>query len=59
MASGTYDIQASNDVGFSVSRKLTVVLALNPVRSSYSRNTFLPVNYSQVTRDRRQTETRL
>ncbi|KIJ91919.1 hypothetical protein K443DRAFT_685641, partial [Laccaria amethystina LaAM-08-1] len=33
-------------------------LALNRVRSPYSYNTFLPVNYSQVTRDRRQTETR-
>jgi hypothetical protein len=28
-----------------------VVLALNRVRSPYSCNTFLPVNYSQVTRD--------
>ncbi|KIJ93667.1 hypothetical protein K443DRAFT_684328, partial [Laccaria amethystina LaAM-08-1] len=51
IASGTYDIQASNTVGFSVSRKLMVVLALNRVRSPYSCNTFLPVNYSQVTRD--------
>ncbi|KIJ90832.1 hypothetical protein K443DRAFT_686468 [Laccaria amethystina LaAM-08-1] len=58
MASGTYYIQASNDVGFSVSRKLIVVLALNRVRSPSSCNTFLPVNYCQVTRDRRQTETR-
>ncbi|KIJ92877.1 hypothetical protein K443DRAFT_684983, partial [Laccaria amethystina LaAM-08-1] len=58
MASGTYDIQASNDVGFSVSRKLMVVLALNRLRRPYSCNTFLPVNYSQVTRDRRRTETR-
>ncbi|KIJ91708.1 hypothetical protein K443DRAFT_685774 [Laccaria amethystina LaAM-08-1] len=33
-------------------------LALNRVRSPYSCNTFLPVNYSQATRDRRQTETR-
>ncbi|KIJ93194.1 hypothetical protein K443DRAFT_684718, partial [Laccaria amethystina LaAM-08-1] len=58
MALGTCDIQASNDVGFSVSRKLIVVLALNRVRSPDSCNTFLPVNYCQVTRDRRQTETR-
>ncbi|KIJ89739.1 hypothetical protein K443DRAFT_687164, partial [Laccaria amethystina LaAM-08-1] len=58
IASGTYHIQASNDVGFSVSRKLIVVLALNRVRCPYSCNTFLPVNYSQVTRDRRQTERR-
>ncbi|KIJ89787.1 hypothetical protein K443DRAFT_687145 [Laccaria amethystina LaAM-08-1] len=35
-----------------------VAFALNPVRSPYSCNTFLPVNYCQVTRDRRQTETR-
>ncbi|KIJ96859.1 hypothetical protein K443DRAFT_682019, partial [Laccaria amethystina LaAM-08-1] len=58
ITSGTYDIQASNDVGFSVSQKLIVVLALNRVRRPYSCNTFLPVNYSQVTRDRRQTERR-
>ncbi|KIJ90300.1 hypothetical protein K443DRAFT_686844, partial [Laccaria amethystina LaAM-08-1] len=58
IASGTYDIQASNDVGFSVSRKLMVVLAMNRVRSPYSCNTFLPVNYCQVARDRRQREMR-
>ncbi|KIJ91159.1 hypothetical protein K443DRAFT_686254 [Laccaria amethystina LaAM-08-1] len=35
-----------------------VVLALNRVGCQYSRNTFIPVIHSQMTRDRRQTETR-
>ncbi|KIJ90731.1 hypothetical protein K443DRAFT_522318 [Laccaria amethystina LaAM-08-1] len=35
-----------------------VVLALNRVGSQYSRNTFIPVNHPQMTRDRRQIETR-
>jgi hypothetical protein len=35
-----------------------VVLALSRVGSQYSRNTFIPVNHSEVTQDRGQAEMR-
>jgi hypothetical protein len=71
MASVTYGIQAvrvpSGSFNFvllitfrrPVGQTMSVFIALNRFRSPYSCNTFIPVNHPQVTRDRRQTETRL
>ncbi|KIJ96650.1 hypothetical protein K443DRAFT_106886, partial [Laccaria amethystina LaAM-08-1] len=70
MASGVYVIQAvrapSGSFHFvllitfcrAVSQIMSAFMALEHLPTPYSCNTFLPVNQSQVTRDRTQTETR-